>query len=1253
MMRKIYNLLLLLLLSTTAVYAQDATLVVNVTDASGGPSIGATVLVTQNGSQIAVGVANVKGVATITPLTPGTYDLKVTFVTDIKEVKGVKLSEGINRQDVSFGATDLIGVVIEDKPTVIDDNYGGQEEAPAALTTTRNLSQSMGQIGGVTGIDGGTPSIRGGRTEGNTYVVDGMVIPGGSLGLPPSAYGNVQVYASGVPAEYGDATSGIISITTAGISNQRTSRLELIQSFDGYGYSTAEFFTSGPLVKRLDSVLSTNEKKVYVAKVGYMLAGSINYRKDQDPSAVGVWVVNDDVLDDIRNEPLIPSPQGSGYISKSNFLTKDDMTLQKVKPNTNSFLYNVTGKLDWKVNNNIQFTLGGRANNQYNNQYVYTYSLLNSENNTQYRNQTYAGFARLRHRFPTTPESKLQNLNYLIQFDYTYYQDQRLDPNNGENIFQYGHVGQFDIYQNEYQWRVATLFADDADPDNNVSILGLYQRETPADTLVKFTPSQFNKTSGNYTKQVFDFANGRISNLGTILQNGGLINGQTPDNIYSLWSDVGTPFTGFIRNSQDQASLQLKIGGSVGAHNLKMGFRYESRTFRAYSLGAAGLWPTMRQSVNRHLSYNTEDIDSGAIFVFSDGEYRGYEVHKAQGVFLDTVKFERQDGLVQTELDRNLRNYLIENGYRDVYGRRITEDSYLNPDAYDPSIFNIGWFSAQELLENSAVSYYGYDYTGKKATSTPSIDDYLNDEKNRPIAPYNPIYMAWYLQDEVVFKDLSLRMGVRVDRFDANQFVLDDEYSLFPIRTVSEVKAMDGSILDEVTLPSNIGEEFKVYVDDPYNPNNVVGYRNGAEWYDAEGNRINDPGALAELSNSGTIAPFTQFASKNEQNDIGITKETFRDYEPQWTVMPRIAVSFPISEEAMFFANYDVLAQRPTSGNLASINTYYFMQQNATGTIGNPNLRPEKTISYEVGFQQRVAANMSIKVQAFYRELRDMIQVVPVRYAYPIDYTTYGNIDFGTTKGLIVSYDLVPYGENKNFTLNANYTLMYARATGSGSGSQAALVQAGLPNLRTIQPTGSDIRHKLAATLGFNYGMYNPDQFKNRYNGPMWKGLPVLQNAGAQLIFNATSGRPYSGQTNPTQTVASGVAQRAALDGSINGNRYPWIVRMDLRVDKTFPIPIGIQTNDEGKVIGVKHMVGVNAYVWVQNLLDTRNVIGVYRYTGLPNDDGWLSSAEGQQVSIAQAYNEQSYIDMYDIKVNNPSNFSLPRLVRFGLAFNF
>ena len=61
--------------------------------------------------------------------------------------------------------------------------------------------------------------------------------------------------------------------------------------------------------------------------------------------------------------------------------------------------------------------------------------------------------------------------------------------------------------------------------------------------------------------------------------------------------------------------------------------------------------------------------------------------------------------------------------------------------------------------------------------------------------------------------------------------------------------------------------------------------------------------------------------------------------------MPRIAFSFPISDEALFFA-YDVLTK---DLQLKQINPtdYFYLATGNVGTVNNPNLQPEKTIDYE------------------------------------------------------------------------------------------------------------------------------------------------------------------------------------------------------------------------------------------------------------------------------------------------------------------
>ncbi len=58
-------------------------------------------------------------------------------------------------------------------------------------------------------------------------------------------------------------------------------------------------------------------------------------------------------------------------------------------------------------------------------------------------------------------------------------------------------------------------------------------------------------------------------------------------------------------------------------------------------------------------------------------------------------------------------------------------------------------------------------------------------------------------------------------------------------------------------------------------------------------------------------------------------------YNPKVSVMPRIAFSFPISDEAVFFAHYDVLTQRPTGFSRLDLLGYAYIE-NTGDILTNP-----------------------------------------------------------------------------------------------------------------------------------------------------------------------------------------------------------------------------------------------------------------------------------------------------------------------------
>ena len=288
-------------------------------------------------------------------------------------------------------------------------------------------------------------------------------------------------------------------------------------------------------------------------------------------------------------------------------------------------------------------------------------------------------------------------------------------------------------------------------------------------------------------------------------------------------------------------------------------------------------------------------------------------------------------------------SYDLENSSIEYYDK----DGVKHSSNIDPNALGIGLFSPDELWNNgsSYINYSGFDYEGNILKDQPAFSDFFNatdenDMYTRPIGAFSPIYMAGYIQDQFAFKDLIFNIGVRIDRYDANQQVLADQFVLYPRYTVSEKDALPFAF----NPPDNIGDDYVIYVDQVDNPTEVVGYRDEYIWYNAEGVEIQDPSVLDV---GYGISPALVDTDQDR-----VSEESFRDYDPQISVMPRISFSFPISDEALFFAHYDILTQRPTSNSYTSPATWYYFNFTG-GQINNPNLLPTKTIDYELGFTDR------------------------------------------------------------------------------------------------------------------------------------------------------------------------------------------------------------------------------------------------------------------------------------------------------------
>jgi hypothetical protein len=1221
MVRKIYATLAALILAGTAFAQSGGVLKGKVVDKSNNEAIPFANVALISGGQVVIStVSDINGDYTLKPVPAGKYNLKSTYVGyQTQEVAGLVVVDGKTvYEDVNLTPTstqlDVVEIVDYVEPLIDPDTKSGGTVTREEFQNmpSKDINSVASTTAGVFQKDEGTAlNIRGARQEGTAYYIDGQKVIGGSK-VPQSSVEQLTVITGGTPAMYGDNTGGIISITTRGPKNEYFGSVEAIRSLDAYGYNFVGFSVGGPILQKKDS---TGFKQ---SILGFVISGEVVSEKDENPSAIGTWKVKDDVLHRLEQNPLRPATIGTGTFKNAEFLTMDSLEHIKYKQNVRNNSVRLNGKIDFKPTKNMFLTVGGSVDYYDKHNYLFEYSLFNPSNNAEEKRNTWRVYGKITQKFGNDDvkdeknTSNITNAYYTLQVGYTHDKKEIEDDTHKKDYFNYGYIGQF----NTYKGRTYGF-------SENGPMGPAFYQTTFQDTLVTFNRSELNEFGANYTTQYYDLVPGDPSTLSQIQQGKGLINGDRPFDVYSLFYNTGRQYGGYSINDNSQFRVFTSFSADIKKkHAIQIGFEYEQRTERAYSNNAIGLWTLARQLTNFHLSQLDQ---TNPIYAFSVQGYDFYNYERA--VDLSSQKW----------FDHQLRAQL---------GAGANE--FIDVDAYDPSTYNINMFSADDLLNSggSLVAYYGFDPYGKKLTTNPSFDDFFtkqdaNGNFTREIAPYTPIYVAGYIQDKFDFKDLKFNVGLRVDRFDANQKVLKDKYLLFEAKTAGE---WDGSHngANGGVHPSNIGDDYVVYVDGQ-TTGNIVGYRNGDTWYNNLGVEIADPGVIANASSTGTITPLLVDPSNKTVNS-----KAFKDYDPQVTFMPRIAFSFPISDVANFFAHYDVLTQRPSVYQRLDPTDYYFINNRQGQVIENPDLKPERTTDYELGFSQTLSdkKNSAITLSAFYREMRDMIQVVGVNQAYPLNYITYGNVDFGTVKGFSVAYDLRRSG---GVQLTASYTLQFADGTGSAAQQGLNLASAGKPNLRSTIPLDFDQRHTIVTNFDYRFG-----SGKN-YHGPVWtknkgkdneKGYQFLKNIGANLVFRAGSGLPYSKQSNITQQAAFGIQQRSTLQGSPNGANLPWTYRVDLRVDKNFELSFGKGEGDK------KKMTNLNVYVQVLNLLNTKNIINVYRATGNPNDDGYLAAPEAQ-TSINAQVNPSSFIDLYNIKVNNPSYYSIPRRIRLGVTFDF
>ncbi len=1206
-----------------ALHAQTA-LSGRITDAdTGDPLIGAQVALYKGGNLVTGNVTDWDGNYSINNIDPGTYDVHVSYVGYAKNIitdvvifankansLDIQMSQGINLEEV---------VVVEHVVPLVDKDKtstgGTVTQEQIRRLPVKSVNAIVANVAGTSSADeGGAISIKGSRSNATNYYLDGIRVYGNMI--PQTEIEQLQVITGGIEAQYGDVTGGIISITTRGPSKQFSGGIELetSQFLDPYGYNLANLSLSGPILRR--KAVGPNGEETKESVIGFRLSGQYWLRKDDDPPATPVFRVKDEVLKEIEANPI--TIIGGAPYPSIQLLNDEHVDRLNYNPFEDNTRLDLTSKLDFRLSKSIDLSFTGTYN--YEKDYFTPRSsaipggwqVFNSQNNPFDVSRRFRGNARFRHRLGRGldanseeeggEEPLVQNASYTLQFGYerSFYNLQ--DPRHEDRFFDYGYIGKFD-----YEW--VPVFGAPVDPNFPEPL----QHRDFRQQFLGYTPGDVNPVLANYNNPLKDVETGGVyyAENGFISTNytsgWGLHN--NVGTVYNLYRKRDNTITTFTANMAFELHPKKKGKDGkkqqAGQHNIQLGVWYEQRTQRGYDLNPRSLWVIARQQANSNILGvdTTVIVGDTMLFGFNIPIYGKQTIEQE-----DLLFYQRIREITNTPLDE-----------------------YVNVDGLSPDMLSLDLFSAKELTSQNILDYWGYDYLGNPIDV--AYEDFFtatdeNGIRTFPVPANRPIYSAAYIQDRFKLKDIIIRVGVRVDRYDANTKVLKDPYALYEIMSAKDFHDQFGG-----DRPETIGDDFKVYVESE-GSNKVKAYRSGDTWYFANGTQAND-GKF--IFGGGLVFPKYTVDDPNIQDRDFDPNISFKDYEPQVNIMPRLAFSFPISDDANFFAHYDVLVQRPPSNTLATPLDYFYF--NIKGDPrNNPNLKPERTVDYEVGFQQKISNNSAIKLAAYYKELRDMIQVRQYLFvAAPINtYQTYDNLDFGTVKGFTFQYDLRRTG---NVSMQASYTLQFADGTGSDANSNRGSANQGIQ--RVLYPLSFDERHRLTLSLDYRYGA------GKEYNGPRIAGVDVFANTGINIQAFAVSGRPYTASILPDVLSGNGVK------GAINGARLPWNMTMNLRIDKDFILREGQPAKDGQKA---KNPMVANIYFRVSNVFNRKNIIRVYSFTGSPVDDGYLASSRGQDSIESTDFSPlatASYLASYQWAMLNPDNYSLPRRMFLGVIFSF
>ncbi|MDM7925462.1 MAG: TonB-dependent receptor [bacterium] len=395
--------------------------------------------------------------------------------------------------------------------------------------------------------------------------------------------------------------------------------------------------------------------------------------------------------------------------------------------------------------------------------------------------------------------------------------------------------------------------------------------------------------------------------------------------------------------------------------------------------------------------------------------------------------------------------------------------------------------------------------------------------------------------------------------------------------------------------------EFSAYVQDKIELKDLIvnlGVR--FDYFDSKGvvpADPKDPSIYTPMLEEHTFRPGTTDSLSVSERRALMEKKA----KTSQAVSPRLGLSFPITDRGVIHFSYGHFFQIPDFQYLYSSPDFKLGMGGGNFTLSNAELKPQRTVQYEVGLQQQLTNDLGVDVSLFYRDVRDWVGQTPLQPTYnpAVQYVMFMNLDYENVRGVTVKLDK---RMSRNWSVRVDYTFQRAEGTyTSPTDAYTAYTNHQQKRLALI-PMGFDQPHTLNALVRCQFGQW-------------------MVSAIGQL----TSGTPYTPSFPAGEAFGS-----AASKGLLQNSEYtPMRRNVDLTVNRGLSV---------GKL-------RVNAFVNVYNVFDFRDALSVYGDTEKADVTSTIDPKKQGYVA--------SRIGTVEEWAKQPSWYSAPRQIQAGLSVGF